>query len=248
MSSVLSLGNVRKSYGSGKSRISILKGASLELKAGEIVALVGPSGSGKSTLLYVAGLLDRADSGSVSILGSDASRLSDYARTKMRAASLGFVYQSHNLFPDFTALENVAISCMIAGAGRLDAMESAAAELESLGLGGRLGHRLAELSGGEAQRVAIARAFVRRPRLILADEPTGNLDPYNSEEVFSILLGLVARSGTAALVATHNPLLARKMHRRVALLDGKLSDMGSADGLKALKSSPVGRKMLDSFG
>jgi lipoprotein-releasing system ATP-binding protein len=248
MNSVLSLKNVSKSYGSGESKISILRGASLELKAGEIVALVGPSGSGKSTLLYLAGLLDRADSGSVSILGADASRLSDSARTRLRAASLGFVYQSHNLFPDFTALENVAISCIIAGQSRDAAEKSAAAELERLGLGSRLGHRLAELSGGEAQRVAIARAFVRRPSLVLADEPTGNLDPYNSDEVFSLLLDMVDKSGSAALVATHNPLLAARMHRRVALLDGRLFDMGSASGRKALESSPVGAKILGSFG
>jgi len=191
--------------------------------------------------------LDKAYGGSVIVDGRDATAMSDNARTRLRAGTLGFVYQSHNLFPDFTAQENVALSLMVAGAGRDAAMAKSAEYLTSLGLKHRLTHRLAELSGGEAQRVAIARAFVRRPKLLLADEPTGNLDPMNSDEVFGLLMDLVKDTGMSAIVATHNPALAHRMHRRVVLFEGSLVDIGVKDGGKALMGSPVGRKILDSF-
>ena len=245
---MLKLKNLGKSFGRGESEISVLDGASLEIGRGEIVALVGPSGSGKSTLLYIAGLLDKADSGEVIWDGSDCARLSDGERTKLRCSRIGFVYQNHNLFADFTALENVALPMMVAGIAKARALENSAAMLAKMGLAHRSCHRPAELSGGEQQRVAIARALANSPALLLADEPTGNLDPYNSEAVFSELLKLVSGTKMSALIATHNPILAARMHRRVALVDGRLVDMGAPGAAAVLKKSPAGKKIFESFG
>ena len=245
---ILELKNLRKSFGKGESKISVLDGADFEIGKGEICALVGPSGSGKSTLLYIAGLLDRADSGEVLIDGAECSRLSDAAKTRLRCKRIGFVYQSHNLFADFTALENVAMPMLVDGMAKAEARDFAAALLKKMGLANRADHRPAELSGGEQQRVAIVRALANSPGLLLADEPTGNLDPYNSEAVFTELLKLVTAKKMSALIATHNPLLAKKMHRRVALVDGHLVDMGSKSGRAVLSKSPAGRKILESFG
>jgi lipoprotein-releasing system ATP-binding protein len=248
MTAMLELKNLKKSFGRGDSRIDVLSGASFELKRGEVVALVGPSGSGKSTLLYVAGLLDMADSGSVLVDGVDCAGMSDGAKTRLRRSRIGFVYQSHNLFADFTALENVMMPMLVSGAARSEARERAVASLRKMNLAHRMDHRPSELSGGEQQRVAIARALANRPGMLLADEPTGNLDPYNSESVFAELLGLVSANSMSALVATHNPLLAARMHRRVALVDGLLFDMGSKESAALLKKSAAGEKILESFG
>ena len=245
---MIKISGLVKTYGRGGSAVRVLDGASLAVGRGELVALIGPSGSGKSTLLYCAGLLDSFDSGEVEIGGAATSRLGDAARAKVRRESLGFVYQSHNLFPDFSALENVALAARIGGMARPAAEEAAGKILAGLGLSARLGHRPAELSGGEAQRVAIARALVRRPKLLLADEPTGNLDPANGDAVFKELLGLVKAGGMAAIIATHNPLLAAKMHRRIALVGGRLYDLGAAGERRALGATAAGKEILAAFG
>ncbi len=197
-------------------------GADLTLHAGEIVALVAPSGAGKSTLLHVAGLLDRPDSGSVLIEGREAGSLPDAARTAIRRDTIGFVYQFHHLLPEFTALENVVLPQMIAGRGRRAAEDRARVLLSGFGLAARLGHLPGKLSGGEQQRVAIARALANQPKLLLADEPTGNLDVATAETVFSELLAIVRDHGLAALIATHNPDIAARMDRTVTLRDGRL--------------------------
>jgi lipoprotein-releasing system ATP-binding protein len=218
----LALSAIRRGFGSGTTRIEVLRGADMALNAGETVALVAPSGAGKSTLLHIAGLLENADSGTVMLAGEDCAAASDARRTEMRRAYLGFVYQFHHLLPEFSALENVILPQMIAGTDRKDAAVRATEVLTEVGLGARLDHRPAQLSGGEQQRVAIARALANRPRVLLADEPTGNLDPGTAAAVFDMLMKAARGAGLAALVATHNPELAARMDRRLTLKDGVL--------------------------
>ena len=214
--------NVGRTFIQGGQSLAVLRGANLNLSAGEIVALTGPSGSGKSTLLHIAGLLERPNQGDVRISGQWCGRLGDRARTRMRREALGFVYQFHHLLPEFSALENVMLPQMIAGTGRRSARQRARALLAKVGLGERESHRPARLSGGEQQRVAIVRALAGRPRLLLADEPTGNLDPETSSAVMDELLRLVREDGLAALIATHNPAIAKRMDRTVLLREGRL--------------------------
>ncbi|MBB5223806.1 lipoprotein-releasing system ATP-binding protein [Amaricoccus macauensis] len=225
MSEVLHLENVAKTYNPGTpAAVTVLDGASLTLAAGEVVALVAPSGAGKSTLLHVAGLLDSPSSGMVRLLGQPVEQASDAARTRLRRDAVGFVYQFHHLLPEFSAVENVALPQRAAGFSRADAAARARELLEAVGLGHRLSHRPAELSGGEQQRVAFARALANRPKLLLADEPTGNLDPETSSRVFEMLLDLVRQTGLAALIATHNPELAARMDRTLRLDQGRISE------------------------
>ncbi len=212
--------DLRKSFRQWEGRLEVLKGVDFELAAGEIVALVGPSGAGKSTLLQIIGLLEQADSGVLRLSGHEAFGLDDSQRTELRRDHLGFVYQFHHLLPEFSALENLTLPAMIAGASRGKAMDRADQLLERVGLAERRLHRPAQLSGGEQQRVAIARALVNRPALLLADEPTGNLDPETSDGVFNYLLKVVRDSQAAALIATHNPDLARRMDRILKIEDG----------------------------
>lgn len=221
----LTLKNVNKSFMQGNEQLDVLKGVNLDIKPKEIVALIGPSGSGKSTLLQIAGLLDEPTSGEVYINGDLCTGSNDNMRTALRRDYLGFVYQYHNLLPDFDAAENVILPQLIAGVKYKDARDKALWLLNRLGLGERIKHRPAELSGGEQQRVAIARALANTPRLLLADEPTGNLDPNTSDNVFLALLEVVKETGLSALVATHNIDLAHKMDREVSLKDGRLVDV-----------------------
>jgi lipoprotein-releasing system ATP-binding protein len=223
MSDTLVLRGVRRTYRGEAGDLPVLRGADLTMRAGEIVALVAPSGAGKSTLLHVAGLLDRADGGSVLIEGRDAGGLPDAARTAVRRDTIGFVYQFHHLLAEFSALENVVLPQMIAGRSRRAAEERGRALLSAFGLGARLGHLPGKLSGGEQQRVAIARALANGPKLLLADEPTGNLDVGTADVVFTELLAIVREHGLAALIATHNPDLAARMDRTVTLRDGRLA-------------------------
>jgi len=220
--SVLRLDGVVRQFGRGHTQLQVLKGADLTISTGEIVALVGPSGSGKSTLLQIAGLLEHADGGEVYISGEAASKLGDDRRTELRRKHLGFVYQYHHLLPEFSALENIAIPQIIAGLSKPEAKERAHQLLETLGLEARAKHRPAELSGGEQQRVAIGRALANAPNLLLADEPTGNLDPETANDVFNMLLSLTRQVGLTALIATHNPELAARMDRVVRVEDGHL--------------------------
>lgn len=213
---------VVKTFTQGEKTLNVLNNLDMKLEAGEIVALVGPSGSGKSTLLQILGLLDKPTSGHLRIGDRAAEHLNDTERTKLRRTHIGFVYQFHHLLPEFTALENVAMPQIIAGVKRADAKDKAASLLESLGLGQRLDHRPAKLSGGEQQRVAIARALANDPKLLFADEPTGNLDPTTSAEVFDILLGQVRQRGIGALIATHNMDLADQMDRILELKAGRV--------------------------
>ncbi len=222
---VLSLKDVVRSYVEGNSQLEILKGADLNLYEGEMVALVGPSGAGKSTLMHLAGLLEMPQSGEVLIGGRECSRLNDDARTAIRRTEVGFVYQFHQLLPEFTALENIALPQMICGLKRQDAEERARQLLSYMRLSERETHRPAELSGGEQQRVAIARAVANAPRILLADEPTGNLDPNTSQYVFEALTALVRASGVAALLATHNLEIAQQMDRRITLREGKVVEL-----------------------
>ncbi len=224
----LELQNVFRSFKQGSQKLEVLRGVDLEIKRGEIVALVGPSGSGKSTLLQIAGLLEKPTKGEIYLDGQKCSKMGDGLRTAMRRDYLGFVYQYHNLLADFDATENVMLPQLIAGAGMKQAREKSEWLLKRLGLEKRLKHRPAELSGGEQQRVAIARALANTPKLLLADEPTGNLDPKTSETVFAELLSIVRETGLSALVATHNFELADAMDRRVRLEDGKLVEPGAA--------------------
>jgi len=219
---LLELKGLEKTFHQGGRDLSIFKGLDLRLEAGEIVALVGPSGAGKSTLLQIAGLLDRPDSGQIFIEGQSVHKLSDYKRTLLRRQSIGFVYQFHHLLPEFTAAENVAMPQIIAGKNRVAALNDAAIILTDMGLKERLDHRPARLSGGEQQRVAIARALANRPKLLFADEPTGNLDPETSEGVFDILLKTVRERQIGALIATHNLHLADQMDRVLELKGGKI--------------------------
>ncbi|MGP1395833.1 MAG: ABC transporter ATP-binding protein [Inquilinaceae bacterium] len=226
--SILTLESVVKAFHQGGRRLDVLRGASLSVAPGEMVGLVGPSGAGKSTLLHIAGLLERPDGGTVLIEGNAAGSLSDSGRTGLRRRSIGFVYQFHHLLPEFTAEENLALPQMIAGRRRSAALDGARELLGRVGLADRTGHRPAALSGGEQQRVAIARALVNRPRLLIADEPTGNLDHDTAEEVFALLLDLVHATGIGALVATHNLELAGRMDRVLELRDGRLVDHDGA--------------------
>ncbi len=221
---VLSIRGLRRTYKSGDRALVVLDGAELEVRPGEIVGLIGPSGSGKSSLLHAAGLLEHPDSGEIHIEGRDCSHLSDRQRTRVRLAAIGFVYQAHHLLAEFTALDNVALPQMIAGRSRKAARARALELLTTLGLAERVDHQPAQMSGGEQQRVAVARALANAPRLLLADEPTGNLDPVTSAAVFESLYDLARKTGVAALVATHNLELARHMDRVVALKDGRLEE------------------------
>ncbi|KQV82753.1 ABC transporter ATP-binding protein [Rhizobium sp. Root1220] len=221
---VLKLSGVERYYGQGETLLSILKGADFTLNSGEIVALVAPSGTGKSTLLHVAGLLEHPDGGEVTINGLPCDGLPDDKRTAIRRSEIGFVYQFHHLLPEFSAIENIMMPQMIAGLPRKDARERAAQLLDYMRIGHRGSHRPGELSGGEQQRVAIARAVANAPSLLLADEPTGNLDPETASYVFDALEALVRQSGLAALIATHNHQLAGRMDRRVTITDGKIVD------------------------
>jgi lipoprotein-releasing system ATP-binding protein len=221
----LELCGVRRVFKQGGTELIVLNGVDLALQPGEVVALVGPSGAGKSTLLHVAGLLERPDGGMVLIGGEDCGSLSDERRTLLRRSQIGFVYQFHHLLPEFSALENVMLPQMIAGVPRSRAREEAGALLDRVGLAPRAVHRPARLSGGEQQRVAIVRALANDPKLLLADEPTGNLDHATGDSVMNTLLDLVRHTGLTALIATHNPDLARRLDRTVALEDGKLKPL-----------------------
>lgn len=221
----LALAGVVRRYSEGESALEILRGVDFAISQGQSVALVAPSGSGKSTLLHIAGLLEHSDAGEVFIDGRPTARLADAERTRIRRMHIGFVYQFHHLLGEFSALENVAMPQMIRGLSRKEANARAKDLLSYLGLGSRLTHRPSELSGGEQQRVAIARALANAPRLLLADEPTGNLDPKTSDHVFGALTELVQATGVAALIATHNLELASRMDRRVTLREGKVVEL-----------------------
>ena len=220
---VLAIAGLTRTYQSAEKSLEVLRGVDLTVSAGEIVGLVGPSGSGKSSLLHAAGLLEHPTSGSVAIGGRDCGMLNDRDRTRVRLETIGFVYQFHHLLPELSALENVVLPAMIAGERRRDADDRARRMLTELGLAERLQHQPAQLSGGEQQRVAVARALINRPRLLLADEPTGNLDPATSESVFRNIRELVHATGVAALIATHNLEMIRHMDRVVTLRDGRLA-------------------------
>lgn len=220
--SILQLNNVSRVYKSGESDLTVLDGVDLNISAGEIIGLIGPSGSGKSSLLHAAGMLERPSSGDVWIDGQSGWDLNDTERTNIRRNRIGFVYQFHHLLAEFDAINNVALPALIAGKKRKEAMEEAERLLGVMGLSDRIYHQPAQLSGGEQQRVAIARAMINNPILILADEPTGNLDPDTSKVVFAALSDLVRNEGAAALIATHNLELAKYMDRVMALDHGKL--------------------------
>ena len=222
----LRLESVARSYPQGEGTLDVFRNLELTLRPGEVVALVGPSGAGKSSLLHMAGLLEAPTSGEIYIAGAAASKLDDGQRTRIRRDMIGFVYQAHHLLPEFTALENVILPQRIAGRPRAEAEANAKRLLEQLGLGARLTHRPSQLSGGEQQRVAVARALANNPRILLADEPTGNLDPRTSGGVFDALVNLVRSEGLAALIATHNIELAAKMDRALVLHEGHLVDGG----------------------
>jgi len=218
--SVLVLKNVRRGFAQGAARLEVLRSVSLAVRRGELVALVGPSGCGKSTLLHIAGLLEQADGGEIWIGGKNGAALRDDERSALRRDSMGFVYQYHHLLREFSALENIVVPQMIAGRSRAEAAKRAGELLGLVGLAPRAQHRPAELSGGEQQRVAIARALANKPQLLLADEPTGNLDEHTADEVFGVLLRLVRDAGLGALIATHNTALAARMDRRLTLHEG----------------------------
>ena len=222
MNEVLSVRGLERSFQQGGVTIEVLRGVDLDVRQGEIVALLGPSGSGKSTLLQAVGLLEGGFKGSIRIGGEEAAAHDNDGRTRLRRDALGFVYQFHHLLPDFSAAENVVIPQLIRGAGPKEARERAESLLGALGLAGRLTHRPSQLSGGEQQRVAVARALANRPSLVLADEPTGNLDEHTADVVFAEFLRLVRDEGSAALVATHNERIAAKMDRVLRLHEGVL--------------------------
>ena len=220
---VLELREVGRTFGEGSVALEVLKAINLAVNPGEIVALVGPSGSGKSTLLQIAGLLEKPDNGAVLIGGEDTGGMSDDTRTEIRRRKLGFVYQYHHLLAEFSARENIVVPQMIAGTAKSDAAARADGLLADMGLADRATHRPARLSGGEQQRVAIARALANHPELLLADEPTGNLDPGTAGEVFGLLMRMVREQGLGALIATHNPDLAARMDRTLSLANGHVS-------------------------
>jgi lipoprotein-releasing system ATP-binding protein len=223
MSEMLSLAGIEKGYNRGKpSEVLVLRGVDLTVAKGEVVALVAPSGAGKSTLLHIAGLLDTADAGTVRLDGREMGGLSDRARTEARRDEVGFIYQFHHLLPEFSALENVVIPQLANGVAKGSAEARARELLEKVGVGPRAGHRPAALSGGEQQRVAFCRALANGPKLLLADEPTGNLDPGTSDQVFGVLMDLVRSTGLSALIATHNLELAARMDRVVRLSAGQV--------------------------
>jgi lipoprotein-releasing system ATP-binding protein len=231
MSEVLRLENITRRFKEGEGQLEVFSGLNLTLNAGEVVALVGPSGAGKSSLLHIAGLLEAPTSGEIVIEGHATSELDDGEKTRIRRDTVGFVYQSHHLLPEFDALENVVLPQMIAGKKRAVAAVEAERLLTLMGLGKRLSHRPSQLSGGEQQRVAIARALANRPRILLADEPTGNLDPRTSGGVFDALIAITRSEGLAALIATHNFELASRMDRALLLHQGKL-----IEGQQAVKA------------
>ena len=218
----LELAGIVRSFKQAGAPLEILRGASMQIFPGEAVALVGPSGAGKSTLLHIAGLLEHADGGDVLLAGQSCNKMGDTERTAMRRKYLGFVYQFHHLLPEFSALENVMLPQMVAGLAKSEARERARQLLALVGLAQRETHRPARLSGGEQQRVAIVRAIANAPRVLLADEPTGNLDPHTADGVFVELMRLVRATGLAALIATHNAELARRMDRVVTIRDGQI--------------------------
>ena len=231
----LALENVAKTYNRGTpGAVEVLRGVTLSVARGEVVALVAPSGAGKSTLLHIAGLLDVPDSGTVALDGVDLTGKPDGLRTRARRATVGFVYQAHHLLPEFSAAENVILPQLAAGADPAAAAARAQALLERVGLGARAGHRPAELSGGEAQRVAFCRALANAPKLLLADEPTGNLDPETSDQVFAMLLEVVRDTGLSALIATHNPGLAARMDRILRLDRGQIVPAPAAEVAQSL--------------
>ncbi len=219
---VFRLTGIVRTFKQGRTTLEVLRGVDLEVREGQTVALVGPSGAGKSTLLHIAGLLEKPDAGDIHVAGKACAGLADDARTRIRRHQMGFVYQFHHLLPEFSAIENVVIPQVIAGRRRKEARTRAAELLGVLGLGDRLDHRPARLSGGEQQRVAIARALANSPSIVFADEPTGNLDPHTADDVFALLLTIASRAGLAAVVATHNPVLAGRMDRIVRLEEGIL--------------------------
>ncbi|MEX2454710.1 MAG: ABC transporter ATP-binding protein [Rhodospirillaceae bacterium] len=216
------LEGIVRTFRQGENRLEILRGAALRIDPGEVVALVGPSGAGKSTFLHIAGLLERPDGGEVTVAGEACSALNDDRRTALRRTAIGFVYQFHHLLPEFSALENIVVPQMIAGVAKPAARDRGRELLDMVGLADRASHRPAKLSGGEQQRVAIARALANRPRILIADEPTGNLDQKTAERVFDLLLTLTRDTGVAALIATHNPDLAARMDRTLTLRNGLL--------------------------
>jgi lipoprotein-releasing system ATP-binding protein len=222
---VLYLQAIERNYRQGSNLLNILRGAELAVWSGQLVALVAPSGAGKSTLLHIAGLLERQDSGEVYVNTQPTSGLSDFERTRIRRMEMGFIYQAHHLLPELSAVENVMLPQMIRGLGKSAAHARAAELLSYLGLKERLVHRPAELSGGEQQRVAIARAVANAPRILLADEPTGNLDLRTADRVFEALTQLVRASGLAAIIATHNLELAERMDRQVTLREGQVVEL-----------------------
>ncbi len=222
---VLELTRIEKAYNRGKpNEVRVLRGATLTVKRGEVVALVAPSGAGKSTLLHIAGLLDTADAGTVALNATDMTGLSDRRRTRARRQDVGFIYQFHHLLPEFSALENIVLPQLANGTPPAHAQERAQALLARVGIAKRAGHRPAQLSGGEQQRVAFCRALANEPSLLLADEPTGNLDPDTAAQVFAVLMDLVRETGLSAVIATHNLELAGRMDRVMRLAHGVLSD------------------------
>jgi lipoprotein-releasing system ATP-binding protein len=223
MNKIVAIRGLKRSFTQGEAQIEVLRGVDLDIGPGETVALLGPSGAGKSTLLQAIGLLEGGFSGSIIIDGEEAARLDDNGRTRVRRDKLGFVYQFHHLLPDFSAIENVELPQLVRGIAPAEAVAQARDMLEQLGLGHRLDHRPAQLSGGEQQRVAVARALATKPLLVLADEPTGNLDEATADIVLGAFLRLVREQGSAALVATHNERIAAQMDRVVRLHDGVLS-------------------------
>lgn len=222
MSSLLELQNIHRSFQQGGETINVLNGINISLQPGEVVALVGPSGSGKTTLLQIAGLLDKPNSGAIRINGDNYAGASDKKRTMVRRQSIGFVYQFHHLLPEFTALENLCIPQIINGVGKTDAKKKAFELLDTMGLSDRTTHRPSQLSGGQQQRVAIARALANNPSVILADEPTGNLDEANSSMVFDLLREMIKHNNCCALIATHNQALVNKMDRVLKIHSGNI--------------------------
>ena len=220
MSDALVLNDIQRTFHQAGNELQVLRGAAVSIAPGETVALVGPSGAGKSTLLHIAGLLERPDGGEVIVNGEACSGLSDDRRTALRRTAIGFIYQFHHLLPEFTALENVVVPQMIAGVSKSAARKRGSELLGMVGLSEREGHRPAKLSGGEQQRVAIARALANSPKVLIADEPTGNLDQEAAERVFELLMRLTRETGVSLLVATHNPDLAARMDRTLTLKNG----------------------------